>query len=228
MQTKGFLRSILRTVVLAVMMVLVLFLSAGTWNWLMGWVFVAMMVLVQVANTAGMLASHPDLIEERNQMGENTEPWDRVLSVIVALVGPLATWLVAGLDKRFGWSGAFPPAVPWIALGIGLAGALFASWAMSVNRFFAATVRIQNDRGHQVVSSGPYALMRHPGYAGALVYNLALPFLLESVWTLVPVVLLLIALFVRTSKEDAKLQAELPGYQDYAGRVRSRLIPGVW
>ena len=89
-------------------------------------------------------------------------------------------------------------------------------------------VRIQTDRGHKVVSSGPYRWMRHPGYAGALLTYLATPFWLDSRWTFLPVIFIAIVLGIRTSLEDKTLQAELEGYREYARRVRYRLLPGIW
>jgi protein-S-isoprenylcysteine O-methyltransferase Ste14 len=109
-----------------------------------------------------------------------------------------------------------------------MAGMLLVSWAMASNKFFSTTVRIQDDRGQTVTSSGPYRLVRHPGYVGFLVSNLATPLLLGSLWALIPAVVLEALVVVRTALEDRTLQAELGGYRDYARRVRYRLLPGVW
>jgi len=109
-----------------------------------------------------------------------------------------------------------------------LAGYLLSSHALIENRFFSGVVRIQPERGHYVVSGGPYRWMRHPGYAGALLAYLATPVFLDSWWAGVPAIALAGALVVRTHLEDRTLQDELPGYRDYARRVRSRLVPGVW
>ena len=104
----------------------------------------------------------------------------------------------------------------------------FVLWAMASNPFFATTVRIQDDRGHRVVSSGPYRLVRHPGYFGSLIYNLVIPLVLGSLWTFLPALLTIALLVLRTRLEDRTLQAELPGYPEYAAVVRHQLIPGVW
>ena len=105
---------------------------------------------------------------------------------------------------------------------------MFVLWAMASNPFFAATVRIQSERGQEVVSAGPYRLVRHPGYLGALVYNLAIPLVLGSLWTFIPALFTIALLVVRTALEDRTLQAELPGYAAYTAAVRRRLIPGLW
>jgi protein-S-isoprenylcysteine O-methyltransferase Ste14 len=136
--------------------------------------------------------------------------------------------LTAGLDARFGPSADFSLPIELAALVVILAGYALGSYALMENRFFSGMVRIQTDRGHRVVSSGPYTWVRHPGYAGALLTYLATPLLLDSVWAFLPVVLLLIVLVVRTRLEDQTLQAELPGYSEYARRVRYRLLPGIW
>ena len=108
-------------------------------------------------------------------------------------------------------------------LGMGLM-----TWAMIVNNFFSLVVRIQKDRGHTVVSSGPYAYVRHPGYIGGILFQLATPVMLGTLWALVPAGLAACLIVIRTVLEDKTLQAELDGYKDYAARVRYRLLPGVW
>ena len=148
--------------------------------------------------------------------------------LLVAGIGPVATWIVAGLDVRFGWS----PQTPWLLSTVGLVVALIGQRltvvAMRENRFFSAIVRIQRDRGHRVVDSGPYARVRHPGYTGAIIFALALPVMLGTMWAFVPSVITSLLLAVRTALEDGTLQRELEGYREYADRVRFRLVPGIW
>lgn len=136
--------------------------------------------------------------------------------------------LVAGLDALFGWSPDFSLPAKIVSMVIILAGYLLGSYALLENRFFSGTVRIQTERGHQVVSSGPYRWMRHPRYAGALLTYLATPLFLDSPWAFLPALFITIVLIVRTNLEDRTLQDELEGYRDYATRVRFRLLPGVW
>ena len=107
-------------------------------------------------------------------------------------------------------------------------GYAFSSWALIVNRFFSGTVRIQTERGHHVVTDGPYRIIRHPGYAGSLLGYVFIPILLDSLWAFIPAVLLIIVMFIRTASEDSTLQTELPGYAEYAEKTRYRLIPGIW
>jgi protein-S-isoprenylcysteine O-methyltransferase Ste14 len=137
-------------------------------------------------------------------------------------------WIVAGLNVRFGW----PPPVPigWQVLGaiLFVLSTLFGTWAMLENRFFSAVVRIQTDRGHTVVTTGPYHFVRHPGYAAGIFGYLAMPLLLNSLWAFIPALLTIVLIIVRTKLEDETLQAELPGYVEYTQHTRYRLLPGVW
>jgi len=209
---------------------LILFLAAGTTDWPAAWAFLVMYFVTIAASRAVMIWLHPDLAIERAQSmnKQDTKPWDRLLMPFVALIGPLLIYLAAGLEQRLG----NPPALPWavigIALGLGVLGAALGGWAMLANRFFSGTVRIQSERGHTVCDSGPYRFVRHPGYAGGLLFHLATPFMLCAWWAFVPVALVSAALVLRTLLEDRTLQAELPGYAGYAQKVRWRLIPGIW
>lgn len=110
-------------------------------------------------------------------------------------------------------------------VALGTAGIM---WAMATNRFFSAVIRIQRDRGHQVITGGPYRFVRHPGYATWIVRSAALPFLFGSLWLLVPAGLFIVLFFVRTAMEDRVLQNELEGYRQYAESVKTKLIPGIW
>ena len=129
--------------------------------------------------------------------------------VLAVLIFPFLTWLTGGLDERFGWSGPIPVAL-WVAAAVlFLAGGLIVLWSMMANRFFSATVRIQTERGHHVVSAGPYRLVRHPGYTGSIVYQLAVPLVLGSWWALIPSALAAVTFVIRTAREDRTLHDEL-------------------
>lgn len=136
--------------------------------------------------------------------------------------------IVAGLDHRYQWSPEFPLwliVIGFILLALGYA---FATWALAENRFFSSVVRIQTDRGHVVCDSGPYRFVRHPGYSGNIVALFGIVLALGSVWTLIPAAVAFIIAVIRTALEDQTLQKELPGYRDYARRVRYRLLPGIY
>lgn len=204
-------------------------LIAWRWDWWEAWIYAGIWISGFACSRALAARRHPDLLAERARFmqHENVKPWDRILSPLIGLGGGVIP-LVAGLDARFCPSLIFSLPIKMVSLAVILAGYVLASYALIVNRFFSGMVRIQTDRGHQVVSSGPYRWIRHPGYAGALVSFWATPFFLDSFWAFIPVVLITIALMIRTYLEDKTLQNKLTGYLDYVGRVRYRLIPGVW
>ncbi len=204
-------------------------LISGRWNWWEAWVYALIGILGFAISRALAARRHPDLLAERARFLQlkDAKPWDKFLAPLLGLGGGLLP-LVVGLDALFGWSSPFTLPVKIAALVIILAGYALGSYALIENRFFSGMVRIQAERGHQVVSSGPYRWLRHPGYAGALLSYLATPIFLDSQWAFLPALLLLIILVVRTSLEDQFLQNELPGYREYARRVRFRLLSGVW
>ena len=207
---------------------LTLFLAAGRLRWTTGWCYVGVIVAVTMVSRVLVARKNPDLLAERAHAGEGAKDWDRALVLFVGLVGPLTTALVAGLNVRFSWRPTVAPGVQWSALGLVTLGGLFTMWAMVENRFFSAIVRIQHDRGHRLVSTGPYAWVRHPGYAGALIATAATPFALSSSWAALPALMTVVVLVARTALEDRTLLEELPGYAEYRARTRYRLLPGVW
>jgi protein-S-isoprenylcysteine O-methyltransferase Ste14 len=206
----------------------VLMEASGSLVWGMGWAYVGVILAIIAANGLVLIPKSPDLVEERSKMQAGTKNWDRWLSLLMALVLPLVVLVVAGLDHRFGWSGGFSLSVQVLALVFVLVGGLIGTWAMSVNKFFSGTARIQTERDHSVVRGGPYEYVRHPGYAGALLYMLATPLALGSWWTYIPVAIYVGVVVARTYMEDKMLQAELTGYPKYAKRIRFRLVPYIW
>lgn len=220
----------LRLILLIPMMLGLLLLSAGRWDWWEAWAYSGLGLLIILGSRVIVLKKYPDLAVERSQAPDkdNVKEWDRYLMPFTALIAPLLTWVVAGLDQRFSWSPDLPNWIQIIALIVIQAGSLIGTWAMLANRFFSSQVRIQTDRGHIVVNQGPYQYVRHPGYAGGLVSWLASPIFFTSWWVIIPTVLAITASVIRTSLEDRTLQAELPGYKEYASKVKYRLVPGIW
>jgi protein-S-isoprenylcysteine O-methyltransferase Ste14 len=204
-------------------------LISWRWDWWEAWVYAIICILSFAISRVLAARRHPDLIAERARymQQENTKPWDKQLAPFLGLGGVLVL-VLAGLDALLDWSSAFSLPVRIVSLLIILAGYALTSYALIENRFFSGTARIQTDRGHQVVSSGPYRWMRHPGYAGAILTYLATPLFLDSLWAFLPTVFITILMVVRTALEDRFLQDELEGYRDYARRTRYRLLPGVW
>lgn len=207
-----------------------LFLAAGTLRWPAAWVYTGLTLAATILSRLIVLVKNPDTLRERGRFAAEGKqnPRERLLIAVIGLFGPLVMLALAGLDHRFGW----PPAISTlvqILSGIAVAaGYAIAVWAMVVNRYFSAVARIQRDRGHVVVSSGPYGAVRHPSYAGGILGALAIPFLLDALWALFPALVIASAIVIRTRLEDRMLREGLEGYTEYAGRVRFRLLPGVW
>lgn len=208
--------------------IVLLFGVAGRWDWPAAWAYMALLTSGMIAASVVFVKFQPGLAQERAAHWRDGKRWDRPFLLIIGVLGPVSVQLLCGLDKRFGWSGAAPLTVQAIAAAAFAGGVAITAWAMAVNPFFSATVRIQRDRGHTVVARGPYRHVRHPGYAGMLLVTFAGPLLLGTFWGLVPAAVVGAALAVRTVLEDRTLRAELAGYTDYVTRVRSRLVPGVW
>ena len=220
------IRAIAVTVALLLLLGGCIFGAAGQLSWAMAW---AVLGVYAISKAAAFAFVNPELIRERAAPGPGVDRGDVMLATIGYLGLYPGTFVAAGLDAvRFGPAIPIPQSIQVMALLVFALGYGFAFWAVCSNPFFATFVRIQDDRDHSVVSSGPYALVRHPGYASALFAHLALPFALGSMWALVPAVVGTIFFVARTSREDRTLRDCLVGYREYQTRVRWRLLPGVW
>jgi protein-S-isoprenylcysteine O-methyltransferase Ste14 len=200
-----------------------LFISAGRVDLPFFWAYIGVLF---VSMTIGLRLVDPDLMRERVKPGPGGT--DRSLR-LRAMPLLLAHLIIAGLDAgRFRWTQSITPAVQIAALVVLAAGMALSLWAMHVNRFFSPVVRIQSERGHHVITGGPYRFIRHPGYLAALLMMLAGGPALGSWWSMVPQIPMLGMILRRVLIEDRFLHAELDGYGGYAQRVRHRLIPGIW
>ncbi|HSB89889.1 MAG TPA: isoprenylcysteine carboxylmethyltransferase family protein [Anaerolineales bacterium] len=227
MTNKLLIRFAIREAMGLVFMGVALFWSAGSVDW---WPARALIVLTMSWSiaTAVVIARHrPDLLAERLGPRKGAKRWDTVLMSAHGLV-QLAILVVSGLDRRFGWSEGIVPVAQVVAFLVCSVGYGLVVWATAANAFFSQIVRIQTERGHTVVSGGPYHYVRHPAYAGGILTQLSMPILLGSWWALLVGALDALLMVVRTALEDRTLKAELPGYPDYVGRVHHRLIPGIW
>ncbi len=217
---------LIQVFVSVLLMGLVLFLSAGRLDWPAAWVFLGTYVLVILTLGVWAMRKNPEVVNERGKM-QNLKSWDKTLMTIYTVM-LLVLFAVAGLDAgRFGWS-MMPIALQvagYVALLIAMA---VTYWAMAVNPFLSTIVRIQDDRGHYVVTAGPYRYVRHPMYAMILLMYPGIALELGSWWALLPAVVIMIVFVIRTALEDRTLQAELPGYAEYAQHTHYRLVPGVW
>ncbi|MDX1817475.1 MAG: isoprenylcysteine carboxylmethyltransferase family protein [Marinobacter sp.] len=209
---------------------LALLVCGGDLGWWQAWSYSPLIVTVGVGGRIWAERRHPGLLAERQNMkkAKNAKGWDKILAPLMALSVSFPPVIVAGLDHRFGWSSVFPLWLTVLGFLLISLGYAFATWALVENRFFSSVVRIQTDRGHVVCDSGPYRIVRHPGYAGNIFALFGIVLAFSSTWTLIPVTVALIIAVIRTMLEDQTLKDELPGYRDYAQRVRYRLIPGIY
>jgi protein-S-isoprenylcysteine O-methyltransferase Ste14 len=218
---------ITRLVGLLIALAALLFIPAGRLDWWEAWRFFLAYAVFLIIYLVWGLRNDPEQLAERSRTAKNVKAWDKViLSVYSVLL--LALLVVAGLDAgRFRWAPASPTLqlIGWI--GTALGGALI-GWVITVNTFLSRQVRIQDDRGQVAVTRGPYRVVRHPMYAGIIILFMSVPLVLGSRWALAPGALICALFVLRTALEDRTLRAELPGYNEYAGRVRYRLLPGIW
>ena len=209
-----------------VAMAALLFGAAGTLAVPMFWAYLVLFAVLCLGASAVVYLLSPDLVKERVRLGEGEQ--DRV-TVRALNLFMFAQLLLAGLGVgRLHWSATVPFTLQILGL-IGFAmGMGLTTWAMLVNRFFSSAVHLQPDRGQQVVSSGPYRLVRHPGYSGGLLLLLSAGVALGSWIAIVPILLIVPFMVRRTLIEERMLADALPGYVGYMQRVRSRIVPGVW
>jgi protein-S-isoprenylcysteine O-methyltransferase Ste14 len=208
---------------------LALFLAAGTVAWPAGWVFLGLFFGFTVLISAWLARANPGLLTERmTGIGKaDQQPWDRLWFAVTATL--FLGWLVVmPLDAvRFGWS-----RVPGWVQALGAVLLLVSFWLLFLvfreNSYLSPAVRVQTDRGQTVVDTGPYGVVRHPMYAAAAVLLVGSTLLLGSWYGLVGALLIVVGVAVRAVNEERLLRAELPGYDEYAARVRYRLVPGVW
>jgi protein-S-isoprenylcysteine O-methyltransferase Ste14 len=223
-------RQWIRLVAVYLLVPLILFVCGGDLGWWQAWLYALLIVTAGIGGRIWAEWRHPGLMAERQNLEnlKTAKAWDKVLAPLMAVSVVYPMVIVAGLDHRFEWSPEFPLWLNLIGFILISLGYAFAAWALAENRFFYSVVRIGTDQGHVVCDSGPYRFVRHPGYAGNILPLFGIVLALGSEWALIPAVAALIISVLRTALEDRTLKEELPGYRDYARRVRYRLIPGIY
>lgn len=205
----------------------ILLASAGEWSWRRGWAYLLTVAAIEAGTLALLAARAPETLNQRGASHAGVKAFDKVFAALWLFLS-VGIAVTAGVDAvRWRWS-SLPWSLFWVGLAILFPASVFGVWAMLENEYFEQFVRIQEERAHRVVSSGPYRFVRHPGYLAAIVGALASPLMLGSAWTFAPVSLLAVLFVVRTRLEDETLRRELPGYEEYARRTRFRLVPYVW
>lgn len=216
---------VIRAILFLGIMFAVLFIPAARWDYWYGWIYFILFVYVYLFN---WILIPSDLLQERFKPGPGTKKWDYVFQAF-HLPLAYATPFVAALDGgRYHWTGEFPLWIKVFAFAVIFLGYSFEILSVRANRFFSSTVRIQKERGHFVIDKGPYAFIRHPGYAANIIAAFCIAIGLNSLWALIPAGLNALLFVARTGFEDDALQKELAGYADYATRVKYRLLPGIW
>ncbi len=216
---------IVRAILFLGLMFAVLFIPAARWDYWYGWIYFILFVYVYLFN---WILIPSDLLQERFKPGPGTEKWDYVFHAFHLPIA-YAIPLVAALDGgRYHWTGEFPLWIKVFAFAVIFLGYSLEILSVWTNQFFSSTVRIQKERGHFVIDKGPYAFIRHPGYAASIISASCIAIALNSLWALIPAGLYALLFITRTVLEDNTLQKELPGYADYAARVKYRLLPGIW
>jgi len=221
---KNIARRFIQVVVTVIITTIILFVSAGKIDWIWAWVYLGVYILIIMVNA---VIFKPEMIAERGRKKKNVEQWDKLITGF-GLIPWIALYVVSGLDIRFGWTDETSLWNHLTGLIVFIPGVALVSWAMVSNTWFSTSVRIQYDRGHKVADSGPYRLVRHPGYLGMIIYTPGIPLIFGSLWAFLPALILIILVIIRTSLEDSTLKSKLEGYKEYTERVRFRLLPHIW
>jgi protein-S-isoprenylcysteine O-methyltransferase Ste14 len=205
----------------------VFFLSAGRLDISRAWLFFGLNFVSVLFNMVIFLKFNPEVIRARSEIRGEMKGWDKIFAVLFILF-LIMIFIVCGLDVgRFQLSNF---GMEFLAVGviIFVVGWLLVSWAMIENKYFECTVRIQNERKQKVITKGPYAIVRHPGYTGMILFYCCAPLIIGSLYGLIPALIVAVLFVMRTYFEDKTLQAELEGYRGYAKKVKYRLLPLVW
>jgi protein-S-isoprenylcysteine O-methyltransferase Ste14 len=216
---------IFKSIFFFALIIAITFIGAGRIDYWQGWIYNGLNIIFLLLS---YFLLPRELIEERLKPKEGMKKWDKIY-YIVSIPVYFAILIISILDGgRFDWEPRIPILVVIIGVVVYTIGQIIVLWAKKVNKFFSTVVRIQKDRGQTVCKDGPYRFVRHPGYLGGLLYIIVTPFVLSSFWGLIPAVIAVVLLFIRTYLEDKTLQRELEGYTDYTNEARYRLLPGIW
>ncbi|MCG8308864.1 MAG: isoprenylcysteine carboxylmethyltransferase family protein [Cytophagales bacterium] len=223
----GATRYFIRTLIAPVFMGILYFISAGSLSNYRAWFYFTLFFLLSALANGFLYFKKPELLYHRSRMKKDAKGWDKWLMPLAVISGFHLQCIVMGLDYRFRWSDIDSIAIP-AGIILFLLSFLISSWAMFVNDHFEANVRIQADRGHKVISEGPYKFIRHPGYVTFIIGTVAVPLIIGSAIGIIIAFFASLLIIFRTYKEDNALQQELPGYSSYAKTVRYRLLPKIW
>jgi len=205
-----------------------LFVPAGTFAWAAGWVFLTMFLGFYLSLNLWLFKHNPGLLQERTKLSRSGQKgWDKFLFPILMIL-PFALLALTALDAvRFHWSSMPAPLQGFGVLFLLISFRLF-FLTFRENSFLSTVVRVQEDRKHSVISTGPYHYVRHPMYSGFLLFIMGTPLLLRSWYGVILGAIFMVILAIRAVLEERTLRDELSGYSDYMAQVKYRLIPYVW
>jgi len=223
------IKQLLLAYVMLVIQMTIFFISAGHIDVPRAWIFFGASFVYCSASTVVQYKLNPELLVQRlKRKREGSKLWDEILMRVSNLMVLIAVPVIVGLDIGRFQSSGLDVLFAVVGFVLFIISTILLNWAMVVNPHFEPTVRIQKDRDHKVITSGPYKIVRHPGYLAGILFTLSIPLIIGSVFTLVPSGIYSLLMIIRTSLEDKTLQKELDGYSEYAKRVRYRLFPEIW
>ncbi|RPH32140.1 MAG: isoprenylcysteine carboxylmethyltransferase family protein [Bacteroidales bacterium] len=226
--TKYGIRSFLAPIRWIIVTGLVFFLASGEIIILRAWIYIVIYAIGGLIIGIMLLKKSPKLLNDRGKMQEGTKQFDKYVLLTYFLFAIVMTPFVAGIDRRLNLTELLPFFYLYIGIVLYIFSATFSIWPMLHNPFFEGTIRIQKEKNHNVINTGPYKIVRHPGYLGMLIGSISLPLALGSILAFIPLVIMIILIFIRTYYEDTTLQKELTGYSEYCKEVKYRLIPFIW
>ena len=226
--TKSGLKAFLAPIRWIIITGLVFFLASGEIKDLRFWIYIGVYITGGLTTGILLLRKSPKLLNDRGKMQEGTKQIDKYIILTYFLFAIIVTPLFAGIDKRFSLSDEMPFYYLYVAIILYIISVIFSIWPMLHNPFFEGTVRIQKDKNHNVINTGPYKIVRHPGYLGMLSGSISLPLAMGSVLAFIPLLIMILLIFTRTYYEDTTLQKELNGYSEYCKDVKYRLLPFIW
>ena len=227
-QNKLLLKNIIKTLLSNFLVFLVLFISSGRLNWVEAWIFIFLWAFFQIIQQLILFVFNPELLGKRNVNTPDIKKWDIVFQRIY-LPFVFILIIVAGIDGgRFSKYMSMHKQLFIFGSITMTLGYLLSIWSIYINTHFETSVRIQQDRKHKVITSGPYRVVRHPGYTAAIVIFLSIPLILKSTWAFIPAFIILILFIIRTYLEDNTLKNELASYAEFCVKTKYRLFPYIW
>jgi protein-S-isoprenylcysteine O-methyltransferase Ste14 len=203
------------------------FIALGRIDIIRAWIYIGCYFIGSLFSCYIFIKKVPGLANERGKIKQGTKNWDIPIVLLYFLLAIVITPVVAGLDVRFNIS-VLPFSFLYLGIGLYIFSLVLSIWPMLHNPFFEGTVRIQTDRNQAVINTGPYKVVRHPGYIGMIIGSLPLPFAFGSLFSIIPAIIMIILVIIRTYLEDKTLINELDGYDEYCTKVKYRLIPYIW